>query len=91
MDINKYKNYFYGGNMKKSFKLAFILISALILTSCAKPIDIYEDETTKKETTLKPTETTKRETTIPTTEVIEETTLAKIEKIKSFDTDKRSG
>ena len=82
--------------MKKNLRLAFILISALLLASCAKPLDIYEDETTKKQTTARPTETTKRETTSPTTEVeekvtTEETTLASIEKIKSFETDKKSG
>lgn len=77
--------------MKKNVKLSLILISALILASCAKPIDIYEDETTKRETTVKPTETTKRETAAPTTEINEETTIAKIEKIKSFETDKKSG
>ena len=82
--------------MKKSLRLAFILISALLLASCAKPLDTYEDETTKKQTTVRPTETTKRETTAPTTEekeevTTEESTLASVEKIKSFETDKKTG
>ena len=82
--------------MKKNLRLAFILISALLLVSCAKPLDTYEDETTKKQTSARPTETTKRETTAPTTEAIEEvtteeTTLSSIEKIKSFETDKKTG
>ena len=82
--------------MKKNLKLALILLSLSLLASCAKPLDFSVDETTKKETTVKPTETTKKETTAPTTErkeevTTEETTLTNIAKIKSFETDKKSG
>lgn len=82
--------------MKKFLKLLLVTFIGVYLVSCAKPLD-YGEEPTKKET-AKQTETTKKETKETTTKATEETTIETTEeaivvinKIKSFEIDKKTG